>query len=114
MGWAFSLSDAANTMQASRSTTVTPVSSRPATLSHGNPCGRAASRAHQYRRNEVAAALTRVSCNGPTSDRARHTVGVDATGPITGARWRRPWKSLIASPPRTWVRAMSIRTWPRS
>jgi hypothetical protein len=25
-----------------------------------------------------------------------------------------PWKSLIASPPRIWVKAMSIRTWPRS
>ncbi len=83
------------------STTVTPVSSRPATLSHGNPSGRAASSPHQCRRNDVAAALTRVSCTCSTSDRARHTVGVEGTGPITGARCRSPWKSLIASPPRT-------------
>ena len=39
-----------------------------------------------------------------------YTVGVNATGPITGARWRRHWKSLITSPPRIWVRARSIRT----
>ena len=110
MGWAFSLSDAVNTMEASRSTTVTPVSSRPATLSHGNPCRRAASSPHQCRRNEVIAAFDRVSCTGPISDNVRHTVGVKATGPITGARCRNPWESLIASPPRTCIRVTSIRT----
>jgi hypothetical protein len=34
----------------------------------------------------------------PTSAMARHTVGVDGIGPITGARCRRPWKSLMAFP----------------
>src|SRR6185295_581327 len=40
--------------------------------------------------------------------------GVDGTGPVTGAGCRRPLKSLIDSPPRAFVRVMSIRTWPRS
>lgn len=114
MGWAFSLFEAAKTIEASRSTTVIPVSSRPATFSHGNPCGRAASSPHQYRRNPVTAVFTRASCGSPASDSARRTVGVDGTGPSTGPRWRRPWKSLIASPPRIWATAMSIRIWPRS
>ena len=41
------------TIEASRSTTVIPVSSRPATFSHGNPSGRAASSPHQSRRNRT-------------------------------------------------------------
>ena len=45
---------------------------------------------------------------------ARHTVGVDGIGPITGARCRRPWKSLMASPPRIRVTARSTSSWPRS
>ena len=49
---------AANTIVASRSTTVTPVSSRPATCSQGNPSGRAASRSHQCRRNSVTAVFS--------------------------------------------------------
>jgi hypothetical protein len=88
VGWAFSLSEEANTTEASRSTTVIPLSSRPATRSHGNPSGRAASSPHQCRRYAVTTALT--SCRSPTSDRTRHTVGFDGTGPITGLRWRRP------------------------
>jgi hypothetical protein len=114
VGCAFSFPDAANTMDASRSTTVIPVSSRPATRSHGNPSGRLASTSHQCRRNPVTAALTRASCSSPASDSARHTAGVDASGPVTGARCRRPWKSLIASPPRISIRARSRNTWPRS
>jgi hypothetical protein len=47
--------------------------------------------------------FTRASGTSPTSESARHTVDVEATGPVTGPRWRKPWKSLIASPPRTWV-----------
>ena len=91
------------------STTVIPVSSRPAILNHGKPSRRWASSPHQCRRNPVTAVFTRVSCNSPTSESARHTVGVDGTAPITGARCRRPGKSLIASPPRICVRPMSIR-----
>ena len=91
-----------------------PVSSRPATVSQGNPSGRAASSPHQCRRNTVTAVLIRASCRWPTSARARHTVGVDGIGPITGARCRRPWKSLMASPPSSWVTARSTSSWPRS
>ena len=65
-----------------------PVSSFPATCSHGNPSGRVASRPHQCRRNPVTAVFTRASCSSPASDSARHTVGVEGTGPITGARCR--------------------------
>ncbi|MCA1682315.1 MAG: hypothetical protein LC700_04220, partial [Actinobacteria bacterium] len=36
--------------------------------------------------------LIRASCSSPTSASARHTVGVEGTGPITGPRWRKPWK----------------------
>ena len=52
--------------------------------------------------------------SGPSrrrGSRSCHTVGVEGTGPITGARCRSPWTSLIDSPPRIWVSAMSIRTW---
>ena len=111
---ALSFPDAENTIVASRSTTVTPVSSRPATLSQGNPSGRAASRDHQCRRNPVTAVLSRASCRSPASDRARHTVGVEGTGPVSGARCASAWKSLIASPPAISTRARSVRSWPRS
>ena len=114
MGCALSLSEDANTPEASRSTTVIPPGSRPATRSQGNPCGRAASSPHQCRRNVLTAVLTPASCSSPASDSARYTMGVEATGPITGARCCTPWKSLIASPPRICATAMSIRTWPRS
>jgi hypothetical protein len=50
------------------------------------PSGRAASRRHQCRRNSGTAALSRDSCRSLASDRARHTVGVEGTGPISGAR----------------------------
>lgn len=43
----------------------------------------------------------------------RQTVGVEATGPVTGARCRSPWKSLIASPPGSGATARSIASWPR-
>ena len=111
---ALSFPDAANTIVASGSTTVTPVSSRPATFSHGNPSGRAASRPHQCRRNSVTAVLSRDNCRSPASDRARHTVGVEGTGPVSGARCASAWKSLIASPPAIRTRARSTRSWPRS
>jgi hypothetical protein len=77
-------------MEASRSTTVIPVSSRSATTSQGKPSSRAASRLHQDRRNAVTAALIRPSCTAPTSPNARHTVEVEGTGPVTGARCRSP------------------------
>ena len=90
------------------------VSSRPATRSQGNPSGRAASWRHHCRRNSVTAALSRDSCRSPASDRARHTVGVEATGPVSGARCASAWKSLIASPPAISTRARSASSWPRS
>ncbi len=75
------------------STTVTPVSCRPATVSHGNPSGPAASNSHQCAWNAVTAALRRLSCSSPTSASARHTVGVEGTGPTTGPRCPKPWRS---------------------
>jgi len=45
---------------------------------------------------------------------ARHTVGTEGTGPMTGVRCFSAWKSLIASPPRTITSARSTRIWPRS
>ena len=45
----FSFSEEANTIEASRATTVTPVRSRPATINHENPSGRAPSSAHSAR-----------------------------------------------------------------
>src|ERR1022692_4956363 len=101
-------------MDASRSTTVIPVSSRPPPRGQGTPSGLLASTPRQCRRNLVTAVLARASCSSPASDSARHTVGVDGTGPITGARCRRPWKSLIASPPRISISARPGSTWPRS
>jgi hypothetical protein len=77
---AFSLSEPASTIEASRSITVIPVSSFPATFSHGNPSGRAASRPHQCLRNSATAAFIRASCRSPVSLRVRHTVEVDGTG----------------------------------
>src|SRR5208283_1776741 len=114
MATALSFPDAAKTIVASRSTTVTPVSSRPATRSQGNPAGRAASWLHQCRRNSTTAALSRDNCSSPASDRARHTVGAEGTGPISGASCASAWKSLIASPPAISTRARSAKSWPRS
>jgi hypothetical protein len=37
--------------------------------------------------------------SSPVSSKTRHTVGVEGTGPITGARCARDRTSLIASPP---------------
>jgi hypothetical protein len=111
VAFAFSLvSDPARTTEASRSTTVIPVSSRPATLSQGKPSGRAASNPHQCARNRVTAPVIRFSCSSPASDNARHTVGVEATGPISGARCRSAWKSLIATPPPISTSARSTST----
>jgi hypothetical protein len=56
---AFSFSEAAGTIVASKSTTVIPVSSRPATVNQGNPSLRSASRAHQCRRKATTAVFTR-------------------------------------------------------
>ena len=78
----------------SRSITVMPVS-LPPRAQPGDPSGRDFGIAHRGRRNGQVP-VDRVTCTASASSRARQTVGVDGTGPISFSRCARAWKSLIA------------------
>src|SRR5690606_41653160 len=114
LGSAGSLSECAGRTEASRSSTVIPVSSRPLTLIQGKPPGRRSSCWWTWIRVRARAEAIFVSWTGPIASRVRHSVDAEAGRPRTSEVWRITSIPAIDRAPSRTAQAAETRTVPRS